>query len=277
MTAQEQSQSQLPDYLKQYMDQGGSSADANSMAEVKVSVPRVSLKAKRFKFINGEEESKGTDSIHVAILAVEPPGQLMNKVFYKGGYNPTDTAPPDCASSNGIAPDAWVSDPQADTCAKCPNNMFGSAISPAGKKSKACKDSKVLWVAKPDDIEGIVYGLKVPVTSLKAMGEYGKLVKSLGVPLAAIVTELSMDQDNEYPLLEFKQVGFLNQTEGVKAIGRSTQREWIQESAPMLEHGSAKDNGAQKIEHKKQESVTIEHVEGEVSENQSFNEIAQKW
>ncbi|MEG1707089.1 MAG: hypothetical protein RR285_00085 [Acinetobacter sp.] len=275
MTAQEQSQ--LPTYLQQYMDQGGSSADANSMAEVKTSVPRVSLKGKRFKFINGEEESKGTDSIHVAILAVEPPGQLMNKVFYKGGYNPNDTAPPDCASSNGIAPDAWVSDPQADTCAKCPNNMFGSAISQSGKKAKACKDSKVLWVAKPDDIDGVVYGLKVPVTSLKSMGEYGKQVKSLGVPLAAIVTEILMDQDNEYPLLEFKQVGFLNQTEGVKAIGRSTQREWIQESAPMLEHGSAKDNGAQKIEHKKQEAVTIEHAEGEPSSNQSFNEIAQKW
>ena len=159
MTAQEQSQ--LPDYLKQYMDQGGSSTDANSMAEVKTSVPRVSLKGKRFKFVNGEDESKSTDTIHVAILAVEPPGQLMNKVFYKGGYNPQDTAPPDCASSNGIAPDAWVSDPQADTCAKCPNNMFGSAISQAGKKSKACKDSKVLWVAKPDDIR---FGDNLPKT-----------------------------------------------------------------------------------------------------------------
>ena len=275
MTAQEQSQ--LPDYLKQYMDQGGSSTDANSMAEVKTSVPRVSLKGKRFKFVNGEDESKSTDTIHVAILAVEPPGQLMNKVFYKGGYNPQDTAPPDCASSNGIAPDAWVSDPQADTCAKCPNNMFGSAISQAGKKSKACKDSKVLWVAKPDDIQGTVYGLKVPVTSLKPMGEYGKMIKSLQVPLAAIITELTMDQDNEYPLLEFKNVGFLNQSEGVKAIERSTQREWIQESAPMLEHGNSKDGSVQKIEHKKADAVTIEHAEGEAGNSADFNAIAQKW
>lgn len=274
MTTQEQSN--LPDYLKAYMDQGAST-DANSMADVKVSIPRVSLKGKRFKFINGEEESKGADTIHVAILAVEPPGQLMNKVFYKGGYNPNDTAPPDCASSNGLNPDSWVSEPQAELCARCPNNMFGSAISMAGKKAKACKDSKILWVAKPDDVKGTVYGLKVPVTSLKQMGEYGKLVKSLGVPLAAIVTELGMDQDNEFPLLEFKNVGFLNQEAGIQAIERSTQREWIQESAPMLEHSSGGGAGVQKIEHKKADSITIEHEETQGSGSTEFNDIAKKW
>ena len=109
------------------------------------------------------------------------------------------------------------------------------------------------------------------------MGEYGTVIKSWGVPLAAIITELTMDQDNEYPLLEFKNVGFLNQSEGVKAIERSTQREWIQESAPMLEHGNSKDGGVQKIEHKKADAVTIEHAEGEAGNSADFNAIAQKW
>lgn len=269
-----QEQANLPDYLKAYMAQGTSS-DADSMSAVKTSVPRVSLKGKRFKFVNGEEESKGSDTIHVAILAVEPPGQLMNKVFYKGGYNPQDTAPPDCASSNGISPDAWVSDPCAELCAKCPNNMFGSATSTSGKKAKACKDSKVLWVAKPDDIDGTVFGLKVPVTSLKNMAEYGKVIKSIGAPLAAVITELSMDQDNEFPLLQFKNVGFLNQETGSKAMERSSQREWIQESAPMLEHSNSKDGGVQKIEHNAAGSVTIEH--DDTADTSSFNDIASKW
>jgi len=85
---------ELPSYLQQYQNNPVTS-DADSMSSVKTSVPRISLKGKRFKFVNGEEESKGSDSIEVAILAVEPPGQLMNKVFYKGGYNPQDTAPPE--------------------------------------------------------------------------------------------------------------------------------------------------------------------------------------
>lgn len=268
---------ELPSYLQQYQNAPVTS-DADSMSSVKTSVPRVSLKGKRFKWINGDEESKGTDSIEVAILAVEPPGQLMNKVFYKGGYNSQDTAPPDCASSNGVSPDPWVSEPCAELCARCPNNMFGSATSSSGKKAKACKDSKVLWVAKPDDIAGTVYGLKVPVTSLKAMAEFGREVKSIGVPLAVVKAKLSMDQDNEYPLLQFENAGFLDETNGPKAVERSQQREWIQDNAPLLEHAASKDGGVTKITHKsKDEGVTIDHPAGEAASNSNFDDIANKW
>lgn len=268
---------ELPSYLQQYQNSPVTS-DADSMSSVKTSVPRISLKGKRFKFVNGEEESKGTDSIEVAILAVEPPGQLMNKVFYKGGYNPQDTAPPDCASSNGISPDPWVSEPCAELCARCPNNMFGSATSMSGKKAKACKDSKVLWVAKPDDVKGTVYGLKVPVTSLKAMAEFGREVKSIGVPLAVVKTKLSMDQDNEYPLLQFENVGFLDEENGPKAVQRSQEREWIQDSAPLLEHSATKDSGVTRIEHKPSaQDISIEHPAGNAQASQNFDDIAGKW
>lgn len=264
----------LPDYLKQYA--AISNQDADAMSSVKVSVPRISLKGKRFKFINGEDESKGANEIHVAILAVEPAGQLMSKTFYKAGYNPNDTAPPDCASSNGISPDGWVSEPCAELCAKCPNNMFGSATSQSGKKTKACKDSKVLWVAKPDDIGGIVYGLKVPVTSLKPMSEYGKEIKSIGVPLAAIITKLTMDEDNEFPLLQFERAAFLNEEQGVKAMERSQSREWINHEAPtMLD---APNKGAERIEYKNVQSdvsVDVADVQGKTAEN--LAEISKKW
>lgn len=260
-------ENQLPAYLQAYMAQNTATTDADSMSAVKTSVPRISLKGKRFKFIDGENESKGADTIHVAILAVEPPGGLMNKTFYKGGYNPNDTAPPDCASSNGINPDGWIENPCADLCAKCPNNMFGSATSMSGKKAKACKDSKVLWVAKPDDVNGIVYGLKVPVTSLKPMSEYGKVIKQLGAPLAAVVTELTMDEDNEFPLLAFKNVGFLNNEAGEQAINRSMQREWIDHSAPVMLDAPT-GSGAEKIEYKgtgpgnaKADATIIDHEE----------------
>lgn len=266
---------ELPSYLAQYQNAPAVS-DVDALTSVKTSVPRVSLKGKRFKWIDGDEESKGTESIEVAILAVEPPGALMNKVFYKGGYNPQDTAPPDCASSNGVNPDAWVSEPQAELCARCPNNMFGSATSTTGKKAKACKDSKVLWVAKPDEVGGTVYGLKIPVTSIKSMAEFGKQVKSIGVPLAVVRAKLSMDQDLEYPMVQFENAGFLDEVNGPKAVQRSQEREWIQDNAPMLERASAagqKQTITYTEKAQQAEPVTIEHAES----NADFNEIANKW
>lgn len=229
----------IPDYLKAYMDSGAVNNDTDALTSIKTSVPRISLKGKRFKFVNGDDESKSAESIEAVILAVEPPGALMAKTFYREGYNPNDTSPPDCASSNGITPDPWIEEPQSDRCSNCPQGMFGSAKSMSGKKSKACKDSKTLWVAKPDDIDGIVYGLKVPVTSLKNMSEFGRQMKADNVPLSVAIVQLSMDQDNEYPLLQFKRLGFLNAETGPKAIARSESREWI-----------AKNNAQEAIEYK---------------------------
>lgn len=268
---------QVPDYLKQYMDSGAVNNDTEAMTSVKTSVPRVSLKGKRFKFIEGEEESKSAEKIEVVILAVEPSGGLMAKTFYKSGYNPADTAPPDCASSNGISPDPWIEHPESDRCVTCPKNMFGSAQSMSGKKAKACKDSKALWVAKPDDIGGTVYGLKVPVTSLKNMAEYGRLLKADNVPLAAVITQLSMDQDNEYPLLEFNRLGYLNSEHGLKAIERSSSREWIQKNREQeqIEYKSAKKEIGMGST-SRMETPTDESVVSQVNAEQAA-QISKEW
>lgn len=216
----------VPEYLKKFMDQGGTK-DADSMASASVSVPRISLKGKKFQFINGDEESKKADEIHVVILGVDPEGPRMIKTFYKSGYNPADTAPPDCSSSDGVRPDSWVQNPVSDSCNGCPKNVFGSATSPTGKKTKACRDAKRLWLAKPDDVAGTVYGLNVPVTSLKDMAEYGKEIRSANLPLSAVITRMYMDEDSEFPKIHFQRVGFLNEETGLKAIERNESRDWM--------------------------------------------------
>lgn len=261
---------QLPAYLQQYA--AAPNSDADSMTSVKTSVPRISLKGKRFKFINGEDESKGASEIFVSILAVEPQGALMAKTFYKSGYNPNDTSPPDCQSTNGIHPDSWVEDPVSERCSSCPNNMFGSATSMSGKKAKACKDSKTLWVVKPDDIDGPVYGLKVPIMSIKAMAEFGKEVKQTGAPLSAVIAKLTMVEDNEFPQLEFELVGFLNEEQGTKSINRSQAREFIQADQPVLEHKAKPE-----ITHKVSEKDVIEHNDGGLATAESAEDIAAGW
>lgn len=217
----------VPEYLRKFMAETGGTNDADSMASANNSVPRVSLKGKKFQLINGDDESKKSDEIHVVILGVDPEGGRMIKTFYASGYNPSDTAPPDCSSSDGVAPDGWVNNPISATCNRCPKNVFGSATSPTGKKTKACRDAKRLWTAKPDDIGGVVYGLNVPVTSLKDMAEYGKEIRSAGIPLSAVITRIYMDEDSEFPKIHFQRVGFLNEEIGVKALERNASRDWM--------------------------------------------------
>ena len=220
----------VPAYLQQYQTKD---TGADSMASASNSVPRISLKGKKFQFINGDDESKKVDNIDVVILKVEPEGGRMIKTFYASGYNPQDTAPPDCASSNGIAPDSWVQSPVSQSCQQCQKNVFGSATSPSGKKTKACRDAKRLWVVKADDIEGTVFGLNVPVTSLKDMAEYGKEVRNAGIPLSVIITKITMDEDSEFPMIHFSRNGFVAEDNCSTAIERAASGDWL---SPVSTH-----------------------------------------
>ncbi len=231
-----------PAYLQDYVPDGS----AESIASASISIPRISLRGRKFRLIlEGEEIRKPSDTLEVVILAVEPGPNLFTKTWYANGYTSGDSSPPDCASSNGVQPDGWVSQPQNHNCSTCKQNMFGSATSLNGKKSKACRDSKRLWVALPEDIEGPVYALSVPVTSLKALAEYGKEVMRQGFPLPAIITQIEME-DSEYPKLMFSNGGFLEETEGRQAINRNIARDWdigAASNAPVLEDRSGGKTG----------------------------------
>lgn len=227
----------IPEHLRKYLSNPAASSDADSMASASVSIPRISLKGRKFRLIEGGEEiRKPADELHVVILAVEPGAGLMAKTYYEKGYQSGDSSPPDCSSSNGLTPDPWVSSPVSAKCNGCPKNVFGSATSRSGGKAKACKDSKRLWVVEPDNINGTVYALGIPVTSLKAMAEYGAMLKANGIPTAAVITKLSM-KDTEFPELLFDFVGVLEPGTMDAAMLRNEKKDWdLKQSGPMLEH-----------------------------------------
>jgi hypothetical protein len=231
------SPSSLPAYLQAYVESNPVSADAESMASASMSIPRVSLRAKKFRWIeNGEEKFVEPESF-VIILSVEPePGRFV-KTYYQGAYNPGDSTPPTCSSSDGVVPDSWVTTKQNDYCATCQWNVFGSAKSRSGGKAKACRDSKRLWLARPDDLEGTVYGMGVPVTSLKALSQFGQTLKQFGAPTAAAIVKMTMDDDESFPTLNFEISGWLKEDLGQLAIGRSTLKDWngaLKPSGPRL-------------------------------------------
>ena len=228
----------IPEHLKKYA-QTNTNDDASSLASASISIPRISLRGRKFRLIEGGEEiKKPSDELLCVILAVEPGAGLFTKTFYDGVYQSGDSAPPTCASSDGIAPDPWISTPVSAKCATCPKNVFGSATSRSGKKAKACRDSKRLWVALPEAVGGTVFALGVPVTSLKAVSELGRQIKGHGIPLASVIVKVTME-DTEFPQLQFEVAGYLPETDFNNALERSNNRDWDlrgASSGPMLEH-----------------------------------------
>jgi hypothetical protein len=218
----------VPDYLKAYVNK--QQGEADSMASSSVSIPRVSLRGKKFRLnLAGEEVKTFNDFMDCIILGVTPDAGRFIKTFYIKAYTGGgDNSPPDCASDDGVRPSPWISAPQSMSCQTCEKNRFGSATSRLGKPSKACKDSKRLWIAMPDDVAGTVYALQVPVTSLKALSDYGRDIKNMGgTPISAIITRILMDDDSEFPEISFRANGFLPQEQGLLAMSRNETKDWM--------------------------------------------------
>lgn len=217
----------IPDYLKKYMVPAGAPAtEADALVSSSMSLPRLSLRAKKFRWMLEGDEIKAEPETHVVILGVDPgPGKFI-KTYYDGPYNPGDTSPPTCSSSDGVRPDPWVTTMQNDICATCPKNAFGSATGRGGKKAKACRDAKRLWVTPPDAIQDTVFALQTPVTSLKNLSDLGKMIKETGLPMSAAVVKLTMEDDESFPVINFAIAGWLHQEHGELAITRNEKKDW---------------------------------------------------
>jgi hypothetical protein len=138
--------------------------------------PRVSINGNRFTLI----DPSGT-ATEVPFL---PDGPALDVVFVDGNehssklfwgigktYNPSELSPPVCFSDNGVAPSSLALEPQHPTCAACPHNVIGSAISQvSGARIKACGDLKK-WAVVVDGFQG-VYLLTIKPGSFKAWNNY---------------------------------------------------------------------------------------------------------
>ena len=131
----------------------------------------------------------------------------LSKTFYEGAYEPGSNNPPDCASIDGIKPDMGVASPQSMACATCHNNQFGSKVTDAGKKLKACTDSRRLaLVPYPDVVNEALGGpmmLRVPPASLVSLANAVQTLRASMIPPHAAVIDIGFEIDAEYPMLTF--------------------------------------------------------------------------
>ena len=128
-----------------------------------------------------------------------------------------------CASSNGVIPSEKISAPQAKQCAVCPQNSWGSRITPNGKRAKACTEYASLKLLTID--EPCYALLRVPSTSLKSFREYGKSLTTRGYPVGSVVTHVNVRPTENYHLFTFKVVRFLKTSElnAIQSLSAASQ------------------------------------------------------
>lgn len=132
--------------------------------------------------------------------------------YYAKPFDPNLPEPPDCASLGGDVPDAGVASPQAESCAGCPMNEYGTAgAKDDGTKSKgkACSNKmRLVLHGSGMDMPAV---LDLPPTSLKS---FSSLIKKLSsnqpkVPLLGVVVEFSFASGPSHPQPELDAKSFL--------------------------------------------------------------------
>lgn len=201
----------IPDYLREVDDFTKTLAGGSGGKQI-------SIKGGVWRMImDGKEIAKNEDrAMNFIILAQNP---NINRMFYIDKYEDGKDAAPVCWSDAGVTPDKEVpaETKQSDSCATCPQNVAGSGEG----TSRACRFSKRLAVALENDVEGNVYRIQLPAKSIFGRPEgdkvplqaYAKFLAGHGVPITGVVTEARFDTNEAVPVLKFRAVRPLQQSE----------------------------------------------------------------
>jgi hypothetical protein len=203
---------------------------------------RISLKR------NGQFSFQGADigdSIDVIIV-----DHVAMKTYYDEDYDEDNPVPPACfalkPNAKNIAPHADSPEAQAETCAECWANEWGSGRG----RGKACSDKNRLALLHVDVLDELVM-LEVPVTSGAAFNKYiGGLTKAAELPSYAVVTRLTMDDHADYQKLIFEFVEAADEEQLASSMNQRKQaREMCME--PFDTTGREEASGRSKKKSKK--------------------------
>lgn len=165
---------------------------------------KISTKGKKFTLPNGQ----AGETIEVVILDF-----VWFMVNYPGVYNANNPQQPNCfavgrenPSSGDLQPHEDSAEPQFTDCKDCPKNQWKSAPSGNGK---ACKNQRRLIVLPPDADEGSEpMTLYVSPGGLKHFDAYvSRLSAEHNMLPVQVITKISFDEDQTYPLLKFEMIG----------------------------------------------------------------------
>jgi hypothetical protein len=208
----------VPDYLREAADSTTKDIAGSSGGK------QISIRGGVWRMIvGGEEVAKNEDrSMNFVVIAA---GKGITRTFYAEKYEEGKDVKPSCWSAEGEKPNPEVPNPQASSCATCPQNIEGSGEG----KSRACRYSKRLAVALENDITGNIYRMSIPAKSYfgKPDGDkmplqaFGKFLAGHGIPITGIVTEARFDTSEAVPVLKFRAVRPLTREEWDAAKAQS--------------------------------------------------------
>jgi hypothetical protein len=214
----------LPAYLKNAVDD-----TTNALAGGELGARRISIKGGVFReFIGGKEYRVSEErAMNVVIIKAAP---KVSRKFYAGSYVEGEVVAPACWSTDGMRPDEGVKEKQASTCMGCPQNIKGSGQG----DSRACRYEQRLAVIIDGEIDKEeVYQLVLPPTSVFGDGEkkklplqaYARHLKSNGLPITGVVTEMRFDTASPTPKLVFSPIRGVTEEEYevIQRLGNSQE------------------------------------------------------
>jgi hypothetical protein len=153
-------------------------------------------------------------------------GVVVEHALYPGRFVKGQRSSPVCFSigtdEEAAAPHPTSPQAQADTCASCIKNAFGSAG--GGSNAKACRQSRRLLVmplGERDSIESApLRRLRVPPTSIKNIAAYVGKVEAVR-PLQTVVTRITVSPHEKYRFeVTFTPLRPISDREDLEAIAR---------------------------------------------------------
>ena len=188
--------------------------------------PTLSIEGKVFTLVQDNERKvlmkpddpeETVQSVSMAILRIN----MGAKAYYSKGYSKDNSegARPDCSSMDGVAPLASSPNKQAEKCALCPHNAWGSRVSEDNTgKGKACSDKPRVAVADPRYLDKPLL-LRIPPASIKGLkDDFIKYVSKRGLEYNEAVVRIGFDREAPSPKLTFKPVGVLDDASYEKAV-----------------------------------------------------------
>jgi len=158
--------------------------------------------------------------------------QTPSNAYWKEAFGGGNAVLPDCASHDGLTPSDQYDSLQAESCARCVHNRFGSARDPEGNKmpGKACRNVKRVVVLRADD-PTIPVLLTIPPGSLRAFDDYMVLLAKEKRPYWTVATKLTIKTESnragiDYPMAVFTIAGYINNKETLDTMIES-KKQWI--------------------------------------------------
>ncbi len=207
-----------PSQLPAFARKGELSAIAKALTGggTGTSMKRISTKGGVFRLIAGGKEVAAIDDRHLDVVIVNA-APKVSRTFYASQFVEGEAKAPDCWSADGDLPDATASQPQAKSCATCPQNIKGSGQG----DSRACRFSQRLAVVLANDIGGDVMQLTLAATSIfgkeegdkRPLQAYARYLAAQNINPETLVTRLRFDTKAAVPKLFFQPVRYLEEDE----------------------------------------------------------------